>query len=296
MRSVFCWLSLLFVLVSPLRAQRVSLDSAHVSDTSVVHLLRLRDGSTLIGHVTAVAKDSVHIQTRAGAMAVARTDIREFRESPRARLKNGEYWFENPHATRLLFSPTAFPVDPGTGYFSDIYLFFVGAQYGINSRFSMGGGVSLFPTSNFGDNLFYLTPKVTLADTPHGALSLGGFLGWLGAAADEGENGSLGILYGVASTGSRDTNLSLGLGWGYFGGEIAHTPVVMLGGQGRVSRRFSFISENWIVHTNGNTEGAISYGARFLGERMTVDLAFVNSLTDQHFFPGWPFVGFAVRY
>lgn len=278
------------------KAQRSALDAAKVGDTTVVHVVRLRDGSTIVGRIVALTPDSVRMELRAGAISFARSDVVGVREVSPTRMRGGQYWFENPHATRLLFSPTAFPLDRGEGYFSDIYLFFAGVQYGVSRQVSIGAGMSLFPASDFGDNLFYITPKVTVVDAPRVKMSLGGFLGWLGAAADEGESGSLGIFYGVASTGTRDSNLSLGLGWGYVGGNVADTPVVMLGGQGRVSRRVSLISENWVVNTDGETEGVISYGFRFLGENLSVDLAFLNALNSEKYFPGIPFVGFAVRF
>ncbi|MFN8570647.1 MAG: hypothetical protein U0132_01245 [Gemmatimonadaceae bacterium] len=297
MRRLVTALSImLLALATPATAQQVTLDAVKVGDTTVVHSLRLRDGSTIVGRIVSVTADSVRVELRAGNLSLARTDVTEVHESSRSRMRNGVYWFDNPHATRLLFSPTAFPLEQGTGYFSDIYLFLAGAQWGITNRFSLGGGLSLFPTSNFSDNMFYLTPKVTVVDAPQLKMSLGGFLGWVGAAADEGESGSLGLLYGVASTGTRDNNLSLGLGWGYYGGNIADIPVIMLGGQRRISRRMSLISENWFVHDAGDTNGAISYGLRFLGERMSVDLAFINALGKDMIFPGVPFVGFAVKF
>ena len=282
---------------SPLRAQRKALDDLHLGDTTVVHVLRLRNGSQLVGHVTTLTKDSVRVDVTSGSMTVARGDVVEVRELPSSQMKGGELWLPNPHSTRLLFSPTAFPLEKGTGYFSDIYLFFMSVQYGITDRFSLGAGISVFPGIDFGDNLIYLTPKFTVYNAPRLKLSLGGFLGAAGLASNEldGVGNSLGILYGVASTGTRESNLTLGLGWGYFGSEVADQPIVMLGGQGRVTKRLSLVTENWIVSTNHNVEGAISYGVRFLGDRLAVDLAFVNSLKDP-IFPGVPFLGFAIKY
>lgn len=277
-------------------AQRTTLDAVKLGDTTVVHTLQLRDGSSVVGRIVALTADSVHMQLQSGSITVARRDVMEVREARRDRVRDGRYWFENPHASRLLFSPTAFPLEKGTGYFSDIYLFFVGMQWAVGDRFSFGAGMSLFPAEDFSDNLFYITPKLTVVDAPKFKLSVGGFLGWLGAAAGSGESGSLGILYGVASTGTRDSNLSFGLGYGYYGGNIADTPIFMIGGQGRVARGLSFISENWVLRSDGETEGIISYGLRFLGERMSIDLAFLNPLGAERVFPGIPFVGFAVKF
>ncbi len=46
------------------------------------------------------------------------------------------------------------------------------------------------------------------------------------------------------------------------------SPVAMLGGERRLSRRVKFISENYIF----NGGGIASVGVRFLGERLSADL------------------------
>jgi hypothetical protein len=73
--------------------------------------------------------------------------------------------------------------------------------------------------------------------------------------------------------------------------------VLMLGGSTRVSRHTSLITENYVY--SGNASNAfVSYGVRFFGEKLSVDLAFVNVLgRDSHpIFPGIPFVAFSTRF
>ncbi|MBV6520608.1 MAG: hypothetical protein MNPFHGCM_00726 [Gemmatimonadaceae bacterium] len=290
----------LLLLFGPLvlQGQQATLDRLRLGDTSIVHILRLTDGTQLVGRITRLTADSVTMALRAGSVTVQRTMVVEVRELPGTAVRNGDFWFPNPHSTRLLFSPTAFPLEKGTGYFSDIYLFFVAVQHGITDRFSLGAGISVFPGINFGDNLVYLTPKLAVVDAPRLKFSLGAFLGAAGLVTGELDRdmNSLGILYGVASTGTRESNVSLGLGWGYLGGEMADQPVVMLGAQGRIAKQIALLTENWVLVEGGKTEGILSYGVRFLGERIAVDLAFLNSMEGEKFFPGIPFVGFAFRY
>lgn len=275
-------------------AQRIPLDSATLQDT-LAHVIRLRDGSTLVGHIEAVTADSVRFLVEGGTLMIARASVVELRQVPRKRLHGGAYWPENPHHTRLLFMPTARPLARGEAYFSNVYLFFNSVAWGATDRLTLGVGLSAFPISDFSDNLFYLTPKLTLVDRGRSQFAVGAFLGWLGAAANEGESGSLGILYGVATTGSADNNLSAGIGVGYYGGHVSDRPVLALGGQGRITRRLSLISENWIVTDRHNDSSVLSYGVRILGENTSVDLAFLH-VSDAQVFPGVPFVGFAVRF
>ena len=107
--TAFVLLSL--INVQPLQAQRRTLEELHLEDTTVVHVLRLRDGSQLVGHVRRLSADSVTVEIRSTSVTVARGDVREAREMPRSQVHDGDLWFPNPHSTRLLFSPTAFPIE-----------------------------------------------------------------------------------------------------------------------------------------------------------------------------------------
>ena len=67
----------------------------------------------------------------------------------------------------------------------------------------------------------------------------------------------------------------------------------MLGGELRVGRRISLVTENWMVP---ELEGAmISYGIRFFGESLSADLGLVN-LSSEMVFPGIPYVDFVVSF
>lgn len=65
----------------------------------------------------------------------------------------------------------------------------------------------------------------------------------------------------------------------------------------RVSRRIGLVTENWLVPADGYT-GLISYGLRFMGERMTVDLAFINNadIADDVSVIGLPYVDFVIKF
>jgi hypothetical protein len=87
----------------------------------------------------------------------------------------------------------------------------------------------------------------------------------------------------------------------------------MLGGEHRVSRRVALVTENygyWATHDDGvqclaagpcktishvQMDGIVSYGLRFMGEKLSTDFAFINSTTDW-LFPGIPYISFAVKF
>ena len=64
-------------------------------------------------------------------------------------LKNGEYWFPNLHDSRYFFSPSAFGLAQGEGYYGHSYWMIWQAQYGITDELSLGAGTTLwgFPST-----------------------------------------------------------------------------------------------------------------------------------------------------
>ena len=266
-----------------------------VADSTQVQVIRLRDGSSIVGRVTDLGTDSVRFAAAGGTLSIARLDIVEVREVAKASMRKGEVWPVSPNATRLFFAPTGRMLDRGEGYFNDTYLFFVSVQGGLSSRFNLGGGMSLLPLDDFTDNVLFITPKVGVVATPKFNMAVGGLAGWVGGLADEGENSSFGILYAVGTAGSHDQSLTFGTGVAYAGGQFADRPVVLLGGESRLGRRISFVTENYLI-PNDDVNGVISYGLRFFGEKISVDLAFWNAPGEEMFFPGIPYVAFSVKF
>jgi hypothetical protein len=261
------------------------------------HILRTRDGSTIVGHLVRETRDSIDFAGYGAVFTLARADVLELRAMEPEHVHRGEYWPPDPNSTRLFFAPTGRMLAKGEGYFSDTYLLLVGAAGGVTSNFTMGGGMSLIPSQNPQNNVFYLTPKVGLIDRPNFALATGALVGFAGFEDIESKERSFGILYGVGSVGSRDSHLDFGAGFGYAGGRLSANPALMIGGATRVSRRVSLLTENYVL-TSLDNDGLVSYGVRFFGEKLSVDLAFFNAIakSSTFLFPGIPYVAFAVKF
>jgi hypothetical protein len=266
-----------------------------VADTAQVQVIKLRDGSSIVGRVTDVGTDSVRFAAGGGTLSIARLDIVEVREVAKTSMRKGEVWPANPNATRLLFSPTGRMLNKGEGYFNDTYLFLMSVQGGFSSRFNLGGGMSVLPLDDFTDNALFITPKIGVIATPKFNMAVGGLAGFVGGLVDEGVNSSFGVLYAVGTAGSPDNSLTFGTGLAYAGGQFADRPVVLLGGESRLGRRVSFITENYLI-PNEDVNSLISYGLRFFGEKLSVDLAFWNAPGEEMLFPGIPYVAFAVKF
>src|SRR5688572_16838701 len=57
-----------------------------VADSTQVQVIRLRDGSSIVGRVTEIGADTVRFAAQSGTLAIARTDIVELREVEKASL------------------------------------------------------------------------------------------------------------------------------------------------------------------------------------------------------------------
>jgi hypothetical protein len=237
--------------------------SGAVAQQVEVQAVRLTNGVTHYGHVT-TSPDSVSIALASGGtLTVPRSHVRSI-ASVRGRLQNGDFWARDLADTRLFFAPTARTLPKGDGYVS-VYMFvlpFIG--YGVTDAVTLAGGVLPF----FGGDVpvvGYAAPKIRVLATERVQAAVGG-LAFFSSDADE----SVGILYAVTSLGqSSDASVSLGAGFGYAGSDMANTPVLMAGFEKRTGRRTKLVSENWIFPRDGVL---LSFGPRFMGERMSGDL------------------------
>jgi hypothetical protein len=256
-----------------------------VPDSAHTQIMTLKDGSTIFGRILAVNGDTVTFQSQAGIIQLSASLIRAIKEIEAEDLREGEYWFPNPNATRLFFAPTGQMLKKGEGYFSDYELFFPGIAYGLTDNVTIGGGVSLFP-ANIEDQVYYLTPKVGISVSDKVHLATGVLF-----AGTKGGTG--GIYYGVGTFGDADGSLTLGGGYGFAGGKIESKPVGMIGGELRVARRIGLVTENYLLPISEDNV-LYSFGLRFMGEKITTDLALVNVVGSGVI--GVPYVDFVFRF
>ncbi len=135
----------------------------------------------------------------------------------------------------------------------------------------------------------YFNPKVGLSQSESFNLAAGALVVRAPADADFDDGGVAAIYYGVSTMGSPDRHLTVGLGYGSADG--SDRAILMVGGESRVSRRIAFITENWFFG-----EQLISYGFRFMGDKMTVDFAFLNTIGQETIFPGIPYIDFVFAF
>lgn len=301
-------LSLVLFAAVPAAAQQ---DTANAKPPApaITHVLKTREGSTLLGRLVADSGDTVRFQTSLGMLAIPRRNVAELKAVKPSEVRDGEYWFPDPNRTRLFFAPTGRMLKPGEGYYSNTYLFLQQVAAGASDHVTLGGGLSLLPTNDMSQQVYYFTPEVGVYNTDAANVAIGSVLAWV--PTDNGK--PFGVLYGVASHGGPDGSVTGGLGYGFYGSEMSSRPVAMFGGARRVTQRLALISENYGMLYDSNEStcditctdathrriGVLSmYGVRFMGEKLSVDLALANMATHDvsWIFPGVPYVAFAVKF
>lgn len=247
------------------RAQR---DTVPLAASDTVLEIRLADGSVIYGRIVSSEGGRIVIQTAARArIEVERAQVRSAR-AVGGETRDGEVWFRDPHRDRLFLGPTGRSLAAGEGFFGVYQVFVPVVSYGLTDWFSITGGIPVVPGA-FGE-VAYVEPKLRLplpagsqADVSVGASVLFG----------TGGEGAAGLLYAAGTIGGEDHAVHVTAGYPFISGdgddEIIDQPVVMLGGETRVSRRIKLLTENYFLP--GEEGVFVIGGVRIFGERLSAD-------------------------
>lgn len=268
-----------------------------------VYRVTLNDKSSYIGEITEETTSTLVLinQTTGVKTELPTTQIQKKELLSESSIKNNEYWFENPNATRYLFGTSAFNLKKGEGYYQNTMLLLNSFNVGITDYFSIGGGIEFLSTfislsqGNF-NPIVYFTPKVgfSVADNIHVG---GGVLIANIPQFGETSNTGLGMLYGLGTYGNLDHNVTATIGWGSVDGNSFNKPLITVSGMTRVAKKTALVTENWLIPTDSSYEPMFSYGVRFFGENMAIDLAFINNWDiAQSLLIGIPYVNFVVKF
>jgi len=190
-------------------------DYSHFTDSTFLKI-RTTDGSEIYGYFIKIDQQYMVISSENfGEIPIALNTIKRVDELEKKRMEGGYYWFDNPNATRYLFSPSAIPLKRGEGYYQNSYLIINMFNVGATDHFSMGGGFELISTFT-GNPTIFITPKISGKVGDKTYLGIGTIAGISTLTGEGGNNISgFGICYGVATFGNRDDNLTTGLGFGF---------------------------------------------------------------------------------
>jgi hypothetical protein len=247
-------------------------------DTTKLYRVEMKDGNEFIGQILSEDKTAILLRTeKLGDLSIKWTEITKLSTVEPAEMKNGEHWFDNPQATRYFWSPNGYGLKKGEAYYQNVWVVFNQVSVGLNDYISLGGGlVPLFLFAG-APTPVWITPKVSIPVVEN-KFNVGG--GGLLATVIGVDATSFGILYGITTFGSRDKNLSLGIGYGYAGTDWANTPTFTLSGMFRTGRRGYLLTENYFIGGVEDNLVLLSIGGRRIIKRSGLDFGlFIPSNT-----------------
>jgi hypothetical protein len=263
-------------------------------DTTVFQV-ETNDGNEFLGEI--VLQDSVNIILKTqnfGELTISRANIKSLKQVNVQQIKDGKLWFENPQSTRYFWSPNGYGLKKGEGYYQNIWVLWNQFSLGLSDNFSVGGGIiPLFLFAGSPTPVF-LTAKFSVPVVEN-KFNIGGG-GIVGTILGE-EGTGFGILYGLSTFGTPDNNVTVGMGYGFAGGEWAKSPMINVNGMFRVSSRGYFITENYIITAGGESVVIISLGGRSIIKKAALDYGiFLPLSTDIDGFIALPWLGFTIPF
>ena len=266
-----------------IHAQSDTTNTLNANSTNTIRL-ELKGGSTLIGKIESEDSTSIFFNLLSSAKIVIEKNNVLKREIVSSKVTNGEYWIEDPNKTRLFFAPTGRGLKSGKGYFSVYEIFFPMVSFGLLDYATLSGGMSLFPGAN--SQLIYLAPKITPYQSEKFAVSIGDFFVKFPDNTDD----FLNIIYSVGTVSLGNGAITVGTGYE----TSSENPILLIGGELRISRYTKLITENWFIADTDFKVGSL--GLRFLGEHLAADFAFVFPLVDINDTILIPWIGFAYNF
>ena len=261
---IFFLLVLFLVLVS----------AGYAQDQSPVQIrIETHDGNVFTGTLISEEGNQIVIRTSSlGDVTILRSNIKHLTIIEEGQIRNGKFWFPNPHSTRYLFAPNAFGIPKGEGYYQNVWIFFNNVNYGVTNNFSMGAGIVPMFLFGVSETPIWLLPKVSIpvsGEKFH--LAAGAMIGGVvGVGSSFG-----GLFYGMGTYGDRDRNMSVGLGYALADGEISSSPVLTVAGMYRATDKIYYLTENYLFINSGGY-GIASIGIRWAPENFAVDFSLMR--------------------
>lgn len=260
---------------------------------STLYQIETIDGNEFLGII--IRQDSAVIVLNTeilGNINIPRLHIKNIKKVEIKQIVEGKYWFANPQSTRYFWEPNGYGLKAGEGYYQNVWVLFNQFAIGVTDHFSLGGGfVPLFLFGG-GPTPIWFTPKFSVP-VVEGKVNIGaGAL--LGTVIGEEETG-FGILYGLGTLGSRDKNITLGLGYGYAGDDFANNPMFSLSGMIRTGARGYILTENYYIPGSEENIVLISLGGRRIVKRSGLDFGlFIPFYRDLNTFVAVPWLGITI--
>ena len=278
-RYILCCIISLLLLVTI--HENINAQQVITGEVSKIYQVTLNDGSVISGKLLLITEKEVIISSVSmGEIRLQKENIRSMVQVSSFDDKKSGIWFANPNPTKYLLGNSAIPLEKNTGYYQNTWIFVNSFSYAFTNNISISGGFEIFSILAGGDGpyAFYINPKASFKVVDN--FYAGGTILYANTIKTAEDFGGLATFNAFATYGNKNNNITGAVGWGWADGEFSSSPLIAISGMARVSRRIAFVSENWMIpgaSDSGGYYGILSYGIRFLGEKTSIDLAFLNN-------------------
>ena len=254
-----------------------------------------KDGNSYIGQV--LSTDSVKVVFKSdllGEITIRQDEIKKMTALDVKRVVEGQYWLENPQSTRYFFSPNGYGLKKGEGYYQNIWVMMNSFAVGVNDYVSIGGGIIPLFLFAGSPTPAYITAKVSLPVVKD-KINLGAGL-LAGTVIGEPDTG-FGIFYGLATFGSKNENVTLGMGYAFASDEGTSAPMFNLNGMIRVGPKGYLLTENYLFTNGSSTVLLLSFGGRTIIKGAGLDYGLIiPASSEMDSFVAIPWLGITVPF
>lgn len=263
------------------------------TDSLKLYRIETSDGNEYVGRIVGIDSLTFKFETtNIGVIDIVRTNIEKISEVKQAQLKDGSYWFENLQATRYFWAPNGYGLKKGEAYYQNMWIFYNQVGYGFSNYFSIGTGMIPLFLLGGASTPIWITPKFSIPISKN-KVNLG--FGVLAATVVGENDASFGIAYGVSTFGSRDKNITIGMGYGYTGGSWAKKPIIMASTMLRAGKKGYFMSENYLIPVDNEFAFIGMIGGRSLINKVALDYGLIIPLfSEMEKLVAIPWLGFTI--
>ena len=238
------------------------------SEDSTIYKITTMDVNDFLGTINSVTQDYIEVKTNLlGLIKIPISTIKSIEEVEIESIIDGELWFKNPQSTRYFFSPNAYGPS-GESYYQNVWVLFNQVVFGVSDNFTIGAGIVPLFFFAGASSPVWITPRLSIPiEKERVGLAAGGLFGTVMGE----EQSGFGILYGITTFGNRDSNVSIGLGYGYAGGDFADAPTISFSGMWRTGPRGYFMTENYYIGSAGDDVILMSAGGRRIIGKVGLD-------------------------
>jgi hypothetical protein len=272
----------------------LSIQSMSQEKKDTMYRVETVDGNEYIGKILSRDSSGITLSTaQLGTITIRAADIKRVSVIDSIKIEKGRAWLDNPQSSKYFVAPSGYGLKKGQGYYQNVWIFFNQFSYGLTNYFSIGAGIVPLFLFSGAETPVWINPKFSIPVVKD-KFNVG--VGVLAGTVIGLEESGFGILYGTGTIGSRDRNMSIGLGWGYSDGGTSKSPTFTFAGMYRTGPRWYLLTENYYIGISDDPLAVISFGGRYVTRKLGIDFGLFVPLQQGEGFIAGPWLGINVPF